>query len=131
MNIKYAEWKINRQMRKWEKEKEILQKRDIISQEKEKFKNDKKNKSFSKKILWFLFGNCTLIELFTFWSIAKSFNIAVQLNAMPDFTPLVTLIGAVVGEVVGFAIYAAKAAKENSKDGITYELAMKNREEEF
>ncbi|MBP3801389.1 MAG: hypothetical protein J6I85_05160 [Clostridia bacterium] len=42
----------------------------------------------------------------------------------PDFSPLITLIGAVVGEVIGFAIYSIKAAKENTKNGITYELAL-------
>ena len=45
---------------------------------------------------------------------------------MPDFTPLVTLIGAVVSEVIGFAIYAIKSAKENTSGGIVYETAMMN-----
>ena len=42
----------------------------------------------------------------------------------PDFTPLVTLIGAVVSEVIGFAIYAIKSAKENTEGGIIYETTM-------
>lgn len=49
---------------------------------------------------------------------------------MPDFTPLVTLIGAVVSEVIGFAIYALKAMKENSKGGIVYDTAMRIDDEE-
>jgi hypothetical protein len=50
----------------------------------------------------------------------------------PDFSPLITLIGAVVSEVIGFAIYSIKAAKENTKGGIVYESAMRelNMEEE-
>lgn len=42
----------------------------------------------------------------------------------PDLTPLITLIGAVVSEVIGFAIYSIKAAKENTSGGIVYDLAM-------
>jgi len=44
----------------------------------------------------------------------------VSQTGMVDFTPIVTLIGAVVGEIIGFAIYAAKAAKENTVGGIVY-----------
>ena len=51
-----------------------------------------------------------------------------------DFTPLVALIGAVVGEVLGYAIYSLKAAKENTLNGITYmtaqyELEQKKKQE--
>ena len=42
----------------------------------------------------------------------------------PDFSPLVALIGAVIGEVIGFAVYSLKSAKENTKNGIVYEQAM-------
>jgi len=49
---------------------------------------------------------------------------------MPDFSPLVTLIGAVVSEVIGFAIYSIKATKENTKGGIVYDTAMKEYEME-
>jgi hypothetical protein len=48
----------------------------------------------------------------------------------PDLTPLVTLIGAVVSEVIGFAIYSIKAAKENTKGGLVYDKAMKELEME-
>ena len=41
-------------------------------------------------------------------------------TGMVDFSPIVTLISAVVGEIIGFAIYAAKAAKENTIGGIVY-----------
>ena len=41
-----------------------------------------------------------------------------------DFSPLVTLIGAVVSEVIGFAVYAIKATKENTANGITYMVAQ-------
>lgn len=55
----------------------------------------------------------------------QSLQLALITGIAPDYTPLVTLIGTVVGEVVGYHVYSAKASKENSKDGITYELAMR------
>ena len=45
-------------------------------------------------------------------------------TGMVDFSPIVTLIGAVVGEVIGFAIYAAKSTKENTEGGIVYQNMM-------
>ena len=44
----------------------------------------------------------------------------------PDFTPLVTLIGAVISEVIGYAIYSLKAMKENTSGGIVYDSAIGN-----
>jgi hypothetical protein len=82
--------------------------------------------STSKALICFLFLNCIVIEIFTGWVTVQSINIALALGCAPDFTPLNSLIGAVVGEVIGFAIYAMKAAKENSQGGITYETTMAN-----
>ena len=47
-----------------------------------------------------------------------------------DFTPLTTLVGTVVAEVLGFAVYAAKAMKENTKGGIIYDSTFSNNEDE-
>ena len=90
-------------------------------------KKDKKKRSTTKLIVLFLFINCTLIELFTGWVTIQSLNLAESYMLIPDFTPLVTLIGVVVGEVLGFAVYAAKSAKENSKGGIVYDAAMEEK----
>lgn len=84
-----------------------------------------KSTTTSKKLIAFLFINCTVIELFTMYVTLKSFYLAYAIGMMVDFTPLVTLIGAVVGEVIGFAIYSLKAAKENTKGGIIYEASMR------
>lgn len=87
----------------------------------------KKNKmSTSKKLIHFLFLNCTLIELFTVWVTIQSLHLAENLLIVPDFTPLVTMIGVVIGEVIGYAVYAIKSAKENSKGGIIFETAAHN-----
>ena len=59
----------------------------------------------------FLFINCSLIEIFTGYITLKDLELASAAYRAADFTPIVTLITTVVGEVIGFAVYAAKAAK--------------------
>lgn len=78
----------------------------------------------TKKLILFLFINCTAIELFTAWVIIQSLNLGFTNSIIPDFSPLVTLIGAVVGEVIGFAVYALKSTKENTAGGIIYDSAV-------
>lgn len=116
----------------WEQDKFYLEKQKKIKADKRSFFKRLPKLSTSKLLILFLFLNCSLIELFTGWVTIQSINL-VQITMMaPDFSPLITLIGAVVGEVIGFAIYSIKAAKENTKDGIVYDIAMRelNKEEE-
>lgn len=63
----------------------------------------------------FLFLSCSAIEFFTIFLTFKSINMGYI-----DFSALQSLITAVVAEVVGFAIYALKSTKENTKGGIVY-----------
>lgn len=84
----------------------------------------KKRISTTKLIVFFLFLNCTLIELFTSWVTVKSLDVSLITGLSTDMTPLVTLIGAVVGEVIGFAIYAVKSTKENTQGGVVYDTAI-------
>ncbi len=109
--------------KKWELEKTILQRRAALNADKKQYFP---KVSTSKLLIAFLFINCTLIEIFTGWVTVKSFTLAMMTGAIIDFTPLVTLIGTVVGEVIAFAIYALKSTKENTKGGIVYESAMKD-----
>ena len=71
-------------------------------------KNTKKKFSTTKLIVLFLFINCTLLEIFTGWVTIQSIQLAKEYMIAVDFTPLVTLIGVVVGEVLSFGVYAAK-----------------------
>ena len=119
--------KLVRDEKKWELEKTILQRRQALNAEK---KNFFPKVSTSKLLIAFLFLNCTLIEIFTGWVTVKSFTLAMMTGAIIDFTPLITLIGAVVGEVIAFAIYAIKSTKENTKGGIIFESAMKDKNED-
>ncbi len=93
-------------------------------------KENKKKMSTSKKLILFLFINCTVIELFTLFITLFSFPLAAAIGVLPDFSPLTTLIGAVVAETIGFAIYSLKAMKENTVGGITYDMAMREGGEE-
>lgn len=119
------EKEILQQTQEWEKEKEILEKEFSLKEDKRKFYSKYKKKiSTSKLLIFFLFLNCTIIELFTGWVVFKSIELSTVTLMAPDFSPLVALIGAVVGEVIGFAVYSLKSAKENTKNGIVYEQAM-------
>ena len=92
----------------------------------------KKKISCTKLIMLFLFINCTLVELFTGWVVVKNLALAAAYGVALDLTPLTTLVGTVVAEVLGFAVYAAKATKENTKGGIVYAstFAQSNDDEE-
>lgn len=116
---------------RWQREKEILERKYKLKQEKREFKKQFLPKiSTSKLLILFLFINCTIIELFTGFVTLKSLDLTTLTMANPDFTPLVALIGAVVSEVVGYAVYALKSAKENTAGGITYEAAMRQIDED-
>lgn len=116
---------------RWQREKEVLERKYKLKQEKREFKKQFLPKiSTSKLLILFLFINCTIIELFTGFVTLKSLDLTTLTMATPDFTPLVALIGAVVSEVVGYAVYALKSAKENTAGGITYETAMRQIDED-
>lgn len=116
---------------RWQREKEVLERKYKLKQEKREFKKQFLPKiSTSKLLILFLFINCTIIELFTGFVTLKSLDLTTLTMANPDFTPLVALIGAVVSEVVGYAVYALKSAKENTVGGITYETAMRQIDED-
>lgn len=116
---------------RWQREKEVLERKYKLEQEKREFKKQFLPKiSTSKLLILFLFINCTIIELFTGFVTLKSLDLTTLTMANPDFTPLVALIGAVVSEVVGYAVYALKSAKENTAGGITYETAMRQIDED-
>ena len=115
--------------KEWQEDKIFFEKQKKVFEEKKNFFKQKKI-STSKLLILFLFLNCTVIEIFTGWVTIQSIALVSTTMMMPDFSPLVTLIGAVVSEVIGFAIYSIKATKENTKGGIVYDTAMKEYEME-
>ena len=111
--------------KKWEVEKGYLERAYRLKTEKKAMRRKLLGKiPTSKLLISFLFANCTIIEIFTGWTTIKSFELAHELMISPDLTPLVALIGAVVGEVIGYAVYSVKATKENTVGGIVYDQAM-------
>ena len=125
-NLLKAELLLEDEEKRWTQEKNLIQRKNKINEEKKKLKNNKAAISTTKLIVIFLFINCTIIEIFTGWVTIKSLEMAAITGQSADLTPLVALVGAVVNEIIGFAVYAAKSAKENSRGGITYDMAMRN-----
>lgn len=86
---------------------------------------NRKKITTTKRIVAFLFITCTLLIIFTCGITVWQMFLAQNLMMVPDFTPLITILGVVIGEVIGFAVYAVKSLKENTKGGIVYDTAMK------
>lgn len=124
-SLREQEHEIKREEIYWNAEKVILERKQKLREEKREMRKPKKM-STTKLLVGFLFINCTLVELFTGWATAQSLKISYMTGNPMDFSPLVTLIGAVVTEVMGFAVYAVKATKENTANGITYMMAQQS-----
>ena len=110
----------------WDAEKPLIEMQNQIDEEKkEAFNKHKqlKRPTWSKALLAILTVNFILLEVFIGWITVKSFSLALMTGVMPDFTPLVTLIGVVAGHTVSYWIYSAKSKAENTEGGITYEMA--------
>ena len=114
---------IQKQKEDWQKEKEILTLKKELKQDKKNFKGkDNKKLTTTKLLMFFLFVNCTIIEVFTLG--ITVFQLKTGYGA--DLTPLQMLITSVVGQVIAFAIYSLKSLKENTKGGIIYDTTMFN-----
>jgi hypothetical protein len=82
-----------------------------------------KKMSTSKLIMAILIANFVILQVFTGYVTVEMLKVATQTGVL-DFTPLVTLISTIVGEIGAYLIYAHKSAKENTQGGIVYETAM-------
>lgn len=89
--------------------------RDKLQKEKEKFfpKPERKVNN-SKAALWYIMASCTIVQAYSM----------IAMWHFADLSPLITLIGATVGEAISYCAYAAKSTKENTEGGITFEMAM-------
>ena len=118
--------------KRWQEEKIILEQKQKIVEEKHdlKAKTWKIRLPFAKMLAIFLFVNFTTLEIFTIWVTVKTFTLAYAVSIMPDFAPLLALLGAVIGQTLSYWIYSSKAKAENTIGGITYDLAMKDFEQQ-
>lgn len=127
LHIERIKTRYNQQL--WEARRPLIEVQNQIDEEKkELFKKHLQIKfpALSKIFLMFLFLNFTILEIFIGWVTVKSFSLALSMGITPDFTPLITLISAVIGQTLSYGIYAAKSKAENTKNGIIYETAMAN-----
>lgn len=122
--------KLKKLAEKWANQKAILEQEEQIRREKHQIVAEKKKRTTTKRYMLYLFGTCTLIELFTGYLMIHQMVLAQQGLIAPDMSPQITLISVVVAEVVAFAIYAVKSLKENTVGGVVYDMAMRNVEEE-
>ena len=111
----------------WRQLKPILLRENKIEQEKKEIQNERskiKLPPWSKLLLVLLFINFSLLEIFIGYVTIQSFALAFAIGMMPDFTPLVTLIGLVAGETISYGAYCAKSKAENIEGGIIHDTAM-------
>lgn len=111
----------------WQQLKPALQRENKIEQEKKEIQNERnkiKLPPWSKLLLILLFVNFSLLEIFIGYVTIQSFALAFAVGIMPDFTPLVTLIGLVAGETISYGAYCAKSKAENIEGGIIHDTAM-------
>lgn len=79
---------------------------------------NRKKLTTAKIGLYYMFASCTVVQIYSM----------VAMWVKNDLSALYALIGVSVGEAITYCSYAAKAAKENTKGGITYEAAMREQE---
>lgn len=95
-----------KELLKLEKRKKESELREISNQCKEE--KEKKKKSTTKVLMAFILANCTIVEIYSM----------IVMFVLNDISALYSLIGAVVGESVSFAIYCTKSYKENKEEAI-------------
>ena len=118
---------IDFQEKLWLQLKPIKLRENKIEQEKKEIQNERskiKLPPWSKLLLVLLFINFSLLEIFIGYVTIQSFALAFAVGMMPDFTPLVTLIGLVAGETISYGAYCAKSKAENIEGGIIHDTAM-------
>ena len=111
----------------WDARKPLIEIQNQIDEEKKELTIQHiktKLPSCSKIFAVFLFVNFTILEIFTGWITIKSFSLASTMGISPDFTPFITLVGAVIGQTFSYWIYSSKSKAENTQGGIVYEATM-------
>lgn len=123
--------KITKQQEKWKIERLNIQRRNDMKNDFDAIQNKNPFRITTGKLaMWFLFILCVCVIIFTGWITLQQFTLAYAIGIMPSFTPLVTMIGAIIGATIDVAAYFAKSAKENTQGGIIFEAAAANNFEE-
>ena len=110
------------QLDKEERRHKKLLKKELIKLDKRKKKQElreiseqykyvseaKQKRTTSKVLMYFILANCTMIELYSM----------VVMFVLKDLSALYSLIGAVIGQSVSYAIYCTKSFKESKEEAI-------------
>lgn len=98
---------VKRELIKAEKRKRKMKLKELRNKYKP-VKKKKKKKSTTKLLVFFIILNCSIVEIYSMF---------IMYN-LKDLSALYSLIGAVVGESIAFAIYCAKSFKETKEEAI-------------
>ena len=77
-----------------------------INKKEKRPKKQIKRTTTTKLLMYFIFTNCFMIEVYSMWVMVK----------LSDLAALYSLIGAVIGERLSFAIYCAKSFNETKEE---------------
>lgn len=102
-------------------ENEYKERNRKLKEEKRKYKPKIKLPSTSKLMVAYLF---VILNIVLFYAMYMMYHFA-------ELTYLGVLITDVASQILVFLIYAVKSAKENSQNGITYEMAMLEKKNEL
>jgi hypothetical protein len=109
------------ELRRINKDNDYKEKNKILQEERDKYKKEIKLPSTTKLIAVYLF---TMLNVVLIYAMVVMF-------LFHDLTYLGVLITDIAAQILTFIIYSAKSLKENSKNGITYELAMLEKQNEL
>ena len=102
-------------------ENEYKERNRKLKEEKRKYKPKIKLPSTSKLMVAYLF---VVLNIVLFYAMYMMYHFA-------ELTYLGVLITDVASKILVFLIYAVQSAKENSQNGITYEMAMLEKKNEL
>lgn len=111
----YEKW-LNYYSSLYEKKIKIWQLKNNLKQNYDKYHK----RETSKIVLWFMLMLLLTIVIFTGYVTLRMMEIISNTRGMMDFTPLVALISAMIGQVIITLGYFIKSTKENSEGGVTY-----------
>ncbi|MBQ9011840.1 MAG: hypothetical protein IJ093_04245 [Bacilli bacterium] len=101
-----------------------------LQEELKQYRNKYHATATSKLVLWFMLILLLAIVIFTGYVTIKMMTIIATIGGAMDFTPLVALISAMIGQVIITLGYFAKSTKENSEGGVTYLAAQHQLQEQ-
>ena len=98
---------LKKELIKLDKRKKKQELREISEQYKY-VSEGKQKRTTTKVLMYFILANCTMIEIYSM----------IVMFVLKDLSALYSLIGAVIGQSVSYAIYCTKSFKETKEEAI-------------